>query len=103
MKKIPYGLTLLHFQNLAPGLTEECFQKFLADRGMDVPIENVSTMSGRGFSSARISVPHEVVAALVAWAINGDQIQGRSVVPQAPRPSRKAEYAVRPMDGVERR
>jgi len=75
-KTMPPGVWL-YFFSLAAELTDADFQSFLAERGMNVPVENISVRSfSQGYSSAKVSFPNGVVARLVNWATDGNKLQG---------------------------
>jgi hypothetical protein len=94
-KQLPTGIWL-QFNGLPPGMTDAEFQGFLTQRGLHIPLENINvrqgktddriTGSGRHSqkigcdSSAKISVPREVVIALLTWAINGEKLRDHDVI-----------------------
>jgi hypothetical protein len=82
-KLLPKGRTWLYFKRLPSNTTDVTFQSFLREHGIELSLDHISMkdMDG-GFSSALIAVPNKVVQMLVAWAINGDTLGGRQVVPE---------------------
>ena len=78
MNKIPAGAWILAL-SLSKETTEESLQAFLYERGMDVPLENISVSENPKGNSALVSIPNATGAVLVNWVINGDLLDGRRI------------------------
>jgi hypothetical protein len=80
-KELPRGLTWLFINRQADNLTDVEMQSFLADRGIDLPLEYISVRNfPGGKSAAKIAIPRDVVEDLVNRAVNGDSLRGAPVV-----------------------
>jgi hypothetical protein len=84
-RKLPNGCWI-NFGNMTAEATDEQFQEFLALRGIDVPIENISVSRGQNFQQmAVVSIPHEgrdsatMTLNRVVNAIAGDLFMGREL------------------------
>jgi len=77
-KEIPSG-TWLYFTDMAAGITDVALQEFLANCGIDLPLENISVRQYPHCSGAKVTITREATARLVNWAINGQQLNGRNV------------------------
>lgn len=81
IKKLPSG-PWIYIDVLPLGTTEEEVSSFMAERGMAIPVENISIKDYENRTTAVLSVPHNVVAQLVNWAIDGSKIGKKQVVVQ---------------------
>jgi len=73
-KRVPLGAWMM-IDQLPPSITDEELQTYLASRGMWVPLENISVRQYPEYAVAKISVPNDVVGALVDWAIDKTPVQ----------------------------
>jgi hypothetical protein len=76
MKKIPIGAWIF-CPSIGPETTEESLQDFLAERGVELPLENISINDKH--TSAMISIDNDCAAILVNWATNCGVHDGRTV------------------------
>ena len=81
--------------------TDEQFQEFLALRGIDVPIENISVSRGQNFQQmAVVSIPKGLDSATmtlnrVVNAIDGDLFMGRELRISCPAASSERDKGPR--------
>jgi hypothetical protein len=71
-KTIPKGATWLYLNKLPRDITDAEIQAFMYERGLDLPLENISVRAYPNGSSAKIAVSNEVVSTLVNWALSSD-------------------------------
>lgn len=76
---VPIGAWILAL-SLSDETTQESLQAFLADRGVDLPLENISIKQNPKGTSALVSINNEVAAVLVDWALNGAPLHGKPVL-----------------------
>ena len=77
-KQLPSG-TWLYFRSLSVETTDVTLQEFLASRGIDLPLENISVRLYPDSTSAKVTITREVTEQLVNWAIDGQKLNGRDV------------------------
>lgn len=65
-KQLPTGCWYF-IPRLSPETTDVVLRDFLAGRGLDLPIENVSVRKRGHFSTAMISVPELEVEDILEW------------------------------------
>jgi len=78
-KKLPHGVWL-YFNRLAVETTDVSLQEFLASRGIDLPLENISVRVYQNCACGKVAIPHGVVEQLLNWAIDKQQLHGRNAV-----------------------
>jgi hypothetical protein len=84
VRELPPGPRLL-FNRLPASTTEETFQQFLQQRGIDLPVECISVKPYSRGSTAMIMVPRDITAMLFTWAIDGHKLEGYPVKPETLR------------------
>lgn len=69
-------------RNVPYEATAEELSGFLCQHGLPIGPDRISLRRFDGHvTTALISVPHEVTAMLVDWALNGDELRGRVMTP----------------------
>jgi hypothetical protein len=91
-RPVPPGVWI-QFRKLPDYVTEEEIQVFLADRGVEVPIERVSVSRGDYTVWATVSFEHEALRDLLDRAIQREKLHGVEMNPcvpmrRAPDPNR---------------
>jgi hypothetical protein len=92
-KNLPNG-NWISFGNIDPAATDEEFQTYLYDAGIEMPIENISVSVHRSNmrAAAVVSFSREQVMNLVERAVQGLAIRGRTpniFIPEIPNEPRR--------------
>jgi len=69
----------LYFNNLSVDATDVSLQEFLASRGIELPLDNISVRLYPNSAAAKVTITREVTEQLVNWAIDRTQLHGRNV------------------------